>query len=66
MKVPGIMSTLDCEDDEELQKQSFLMNMQANRLATFIDWPFKKGCSCTPEKVITDDKFSLDLQKGEY
>lgn len=30
---------------------SILMHFEENRLATFLDWPFEKDCSCTPAKM---------------
>ena len=32
-------------------KREHLMHFEENRLASFKDWPFTRGCQCTPEKV---------------
>lgn len=31
--------------------QNFVMNSEAERLATFKDWPFAEDCGCIPAKV---------------
>ena len=33
----------------------FSMNLEANRRATFIDWPFDGNCNCTAEEVCRVD-----------
>ncbi|XP_038067136.1 baculoviral IAP repeat-containing protein 5-like isoform X4 [Patiria miniata] len=37
--------------DEAKQRQNFLMNTEANRLASFQDWPFDEDCNCVPSKM---------------
>ena len=32
----------------------FSMNREANRRASFRDWPFDENCNCTAEKVCND------------
>ncbi|XP_022080426.1 baculoviral IAP repeat-containing protein 5-like [Acanthaster planci] len=37
--------------EEAKERQSFVMNTEANRLASFKDWPFDENCNCMPSKM---------------
>ncbi len=41
--------TTDAVDEAEYEE--FCMNIEHKRLATFVNWPFKNNCNCTPENV---------------
>lgn len=47
--------------EREKMLKDFLMNTEAERLATFKDWPFAEDCGCIPSKVHSLPLFDLML-----